>query len=163
MGKGQGRTVPRARLSAPRLPTGMVPRDRVLGLLTGQPPIGADITLVCAPAGYGKTTLLASAADWYRSGGRCVAWITCDALDDPGTFWATVLAALEHAVGPDGGAFAGLGSLQAPRSAGDRLFLSGLRAEPVAGARPGDCQVRPRLPPSASWGSRAPACRGPGA
>jgi LuxR family maltose regulon positive regulatory protein len=40
--------------------------------------------LVCAPAGFGKTALL---ADWARGGGRPVAWLGLDAGDsDPARF-----------------------------------------------------------------------------
>jgi LuxR family maltose regulon positive regulatory protein len=47
---------------------------------------------VCAPAGSGKTALL---ADWAR-GGRPVAWLGLDGGDsDPARFWRYVVAALE--------------------------------------------------------------------
>jgi LuxR family maltose regulon positive regulatory protein len=50
--------------------------------------------LVCAPAGYGKTVLL---ADWARQGGRRVAWLSLDAGDnDPTRFWRHLLAALDQ-------------------------------------------------------------------
>ena len=43
------------------------------------------LVLVCAPAGYGKTVLL---ADWSRRGPRPVAWLSLDAGDnDPARFW----------------------------------------------------------------------------
>ena len=51
--------------------------------------------LVCAPAGYGKTVLL---ADWARRGSRPVAWLSLDAGDnDPARFWRHALAALDQA------------------------------------------------------------------
>jgi len=51
--------------------------------------------LVCAPAGFGKTTLL---ADWLRSGGQPVAWLSLDAGDnDPARFWRHMVAALDRA------------------------------------------------------------------
>ncbi len=54
------------------------------------------LTLVSAPAGFGKTTLV---ADWF-SGDR-TAWLSLDQRDDdPERFWTYVLAALEG-VAPD--------------------------------------------------------------
>ena len=53
------------------------------------------LVLVCAPAGYGKTVLL---ADWARRGQQPVAWLSLDAGDnDPARFWRHVVAALERA------------------------------------------------------------------
>ncbi len=50
--------------------------------------------LVCAPAGYGKTVLL---ADWARHGQQPVAWLSLDAGDnDPARFWRHVVAALDQ-------------------------------------------------------------------
>ena len=49
------------------------------------------LTLVCAPAGFGKTALL---AHWARSGNRPVAWLSADTADnDPARFWRHVVAA----------------------------------------------------------------------
>jgi LuxR family maltose regulon positive regulatory protein len=51
--------------------------------------------LVCAPAGFGKTALL---ADWARGGGRPVAWLGLDSGDsDPARFWRYAVAALDRA------------------------------------------------------------------
>ena len=50
---------------------------------------------MCAPAGFGKTALL---ANWVRSGDRRVAWLSLDAADsDPVRFWRHVVAALDRA------------------------------------------------------------------
>jgi LuxR family maltose regulon positive regulatory protein len=50
------------------------------------------LTLVCAPAGFGKTTLL---AQWARGSNMPVAWLTLDETDnDPGRFWRYFVAAL---------------------------------------------------------------------
>jgi LuxR family maltose regulon positive regulatory protein len=49
--------------------------------------------LVCAPAGYGKTSLLAG---WARHCQRPVAWLSLDAGDnDPTRFWRHAVAALD--------------------------------------------------------------------
>jgi LuxR family maltose regulon positive regulatory protein len=54
-----------------------------------------ELTLVCTPAGFGKTTLL---ADWAARITRSVAWLSLDPDDsDPVRFWRYVVAALERA------------------------------------------------------------------
>jgi len=80
------------KLHVPRPPPGHVPRPRLLeavseGLARGR-------VLVCAPAGFGKTALL---AEWVQ-GGRCpLAWLCLDAGDsDPARFWRYVMAALDR-------------------------------------------------------------------
>ena len=57
--------------------------------------LARGLILVCAPAGYGKTVLL---ADWARRGGHPVAWLSLDAGDnDPARFWRHAVAALDRA------------------------------------------------------------------
>src|SRR5579859_2119794 len=81
------------KLHVPRPQPGFVPRQRLVealgeGLARGR-------VLVCAPAGFGKTALL---ADWARGDGRPVAWLSLDGGDsDPARFWRYVVAALEGA------------------------------------------------------------------
>jgi len=66
----------------------VVARPRLLG---GRP---ARLTLVSAPAGFGKTTLLAE-----RQRDRATAWVSLGAGDGhPATFWAYVVAALQRVV-----------------------------------------------------------------
>ncbi|NIO70725.1 MAG: LuxR family transcriptional regulator, partial [Anaerolineae bacterium] len=51
------------------------------------------LTLVSAPAGFGKTTLL---SEWVAGCGRPVAWVSLDKGDnDPMRFWAYFIAALQ--------------------------------------------------------------------
>ncbi|MGI5241629.1 LuxR C-terminal-related transcriptional regulator [Dactylosporangium sp. CA-139066] len=58
----------------------------------------AKLTLVSAPAGFGKTTLLSS---WLAGRDRPVAWVSLDEGDGrPEVFWAYVVAALQRVV-PD--------------------------------------------------------------
>src|SRR5690348_1297637 len=81
------------KLHVPGPQPGFVPRPRLVealgeGLARGR-------VLVCAPAGSGKTALLAG---WARGGGRPVAWLSLDAGDsDPARFWRYVVAALDGA------------------------------------------------------------------
>jgi len=100
------------KLHVPWPQPGFVPRRRLVealgeGLARGR-------VLVCAPAGFGKTVLL---ADWARGGGRPVAWLGLDGGDsDPARFWRYAVAALDRArpglaerVGPlPSGSFEGL-------------------------------------------------------
>lgn len=61
------------------------------------------LTLVSAPAGFGKTTLI---ADWFAAS-RATAWVSLDPRDDdPTRFWTYVIAALDAAA-PDLGTSAG--------------------------------------------------------
>src|SRR5215831_19339452 len=81
------------KLHVPRPQPGFVPRPRLVNAL------GEGLTrgrvLVCAPAGFGKTALL---ADWARGAGRPVAWLGLDAGDsDPARFWRYAVAALDRA------------------------------------------------------------------
>jgi LuxR family maltose regulon positive regulatory protein len=77
---------------------GQVSRPRLLARLDEG--LAQGLVLVCAPAGYGKTVVL---ADWARRGGQPVrggqvAWLSLDAGDnDPARFWRHVVAALDRA------------------------------------------------------------------
>jgi len=82
---------------------GFVPRPRLAGRL--EEGLARGLVLVCAPAGSGKTVLL---ADWARRGGRPVAWLSLDAADnDPAPFWRSAVAAV-------GRACPGIGELPGP-------------------------------------------------
>ena len=78
------------KLHIPRARHGLVPRPRLVDRLTEA--VAGELTVVCAPAGFGKTALL---ADWARRSGRPVAWLSLDTADnDPVRFWRHVAAAL---------------------------------------------------------------------
>jgi len=81
------------KLHIPRGRDGLVPRPRLVERLTGA--LAGELTVVCAPAGFGKTVVL---ADWARRSGRPVAWLSLDTGDnDPVRFWRHVAAALGSA------------------------------------------------------------------
>ena len=81
------------KLHVPSRRPGFVPRPRLVGRL--EEGLARGLILVCAPAGSGKTVLL---ADWARHGGRPVAWLSLDVGDnDPARFWRHVVAALGRA------------------------------------------------------------------
>ena len=63
----------------------------------------AKLTLVSAPAGFGKTTLLAEWLATRSTKGRAVAWLSLDQSDnDVSAFWSHLLAALEPAAAVEG-------------------------------------------------------------
>ena len=81
-----------AKLHVPGPRPGFVPRPRLAGRLDEG--LARGLVLVCAPAGYGKTTLLAG---WARHGRARVAWLSLDAGDnDPARFWRHAVAALDR-------------------------------------------------------------------
>jgi LuxR family maltose regulon positive regulatory protein len=98
-----------SKLAAPAPRAGLIPRADLLSLL--QAGLGAKLYLLEAPAGFGKTTLL---AQWQgAAGGGRVAWVSLDEGDnDPTRFWVYVVEAL-RTVEPDVGA-AALQALRRP-------------------------------------------------
>ena len=94
------------KLLLPRPRRGVVPRPRLAGLLARASE--APVTVVSAPAGFGKTTLLAgwmtSDRDSSPSSGS-VAWVSLDEADrTASSFWTYVLSALDRAVPGSGAA-----------------------------------------------------------
>lgn len=82
------------KLLLPRLRRDAVPRPRPAGVLARA--LDAPVTLVAAPAGFGKTTVLGA---WLRSTDRPVAWVSLDGRDRRATsFWSYVLTAVDRAV-----------------------------------------------------------------
>lgn len=80
------------KLYVPAPPPGFVSRARLVDRLNDG--LGRALILVCAPAGFGKTALL---ADWSQDSHRSVAWLSLDAGDnDPARFWRHVAAALDR-------------------------------------------------------------------
>jgi ATP/maltotriose-dependent transcriptional regulator MalT len=80
------------KLYLPHPQPGFVARPRLVDRL--EEALARGLVLVCAPAGSGKTVLL---ADWARVGRRPVAWLSLDEADnDPARFWRHVVAALDR-------------------------------------------------------------------
>jgi LuxR family maltose regulon positive regulatory protein len=91
----QGVLVLSGRLAPPRLPTVLVEREPLLSALDGA--LATPLTLLSAPAGFGKTTLLAA---WARRHEAQVAWLSLDELDNsPTRFWVALIAALQRCGG----------------------------------------------------------------
>src|SRR4051812_22240696 len=81
-----------SKLHPPTLPVGVVTRRTLLERLLG-PQDGALITVV-APAGYGKSTLL---AQWAERKGTRVGWISADDRDnDPAVLLTYLTVALDR-------------------------------------------------------------------
>jgi len=80
------------KLTPPPQRPGQVRRDRLNALLAAS---DRPLVVVCAPAGYGKTTVV---GHWLAQSGRPAAWLSLDDADDaPATFMAYLLAALQRA------------------------------------------------------------------
>lgn len=95
-------TLLQTKLNVPVLRRRLVERPRLLERLDRS--TGAAVTLVSAPAGFGKSTLVAS---WLSraagAGDRRVAWVSLEHADnEPAIFWSYVITALHKAV-PDVG------------------------------------------------------------
>jgi len=95
-----GPAVLATKLHAPRRRAG-VERSRLRNRPGGRRGPLPALVLVSAPAGFGKTTLV---ADWFvdlAAAGWRTAWLSLDAADDdPAAFWTGVVAAL-HTVSPE--------------------------------------------------------------
>ena len=82
-----------AKLHMPASRPDFVPRPRLMARLDEG--LARGLILVCGPAGYGKTVLL---ADWAGRGGHLAGWLSLDAGDnDPARFWRHAVAALDRA------------------------------------------------------------------
>jgi len=85
------------KVHVPRPRASQVERTRLIDRL-GQS-TESRLTLISAPAGFGKSTLL---AEWLASSqdrGQLAAWLSIDQADnDPATFWTYLIAALRTAV-----------------------------------------------------------------
>ena len=79
------------KLYVPRPRSRVVERARLTSLLDAAD--AQKLTLVTAPAGFGKTTLV---AEWLASRADGAAWVSLDSSEnDPRLFWAYVIRALQ--------------------------------------------------------------------
>jgi LuxR family transcriptional regulator, maltose regulon positive regulatory protein len=102
------------KLHAPKTRTNLVARPRLREALGWNE--GCKLTLVSAPAGFGKTTLLAEWTEDWSAQGRSVAWVSLDESDnDPSRFLSYLVGALQAAEGGIGeGVVASLRSPEIP-------------------------------------------------
>ena len=91
----------------------VVLRPRLVARLNEGLPAGHKLTLISAPAGFGKTTLV---SEWVAGCGQPAAWLSLDAGDnDPARFLAYFVAALQTiSAGIGAGVLAALESPQPP-------------------------------------------------
>jgi LuxR family maltose regulon positive regulatory protein len=122
-----------SKMRVPARRRGQVARPRLVDRLdrAGE----SSLTLVSAPAGFGKTTLLTEwLARWLAAApaaARAAAWLSVDTRDnDPAVFWSYVVATLDAAVPGVGGRAGALLRDQAPTEAVVDTLLSDLSAAP---------------------------------
>ena len=114
------------KLHVPKVRRGLVARPR----LTERLSVGVEtkLTLVSAPAGFGKTTLLAEWLAGAPADRQATAWLSLDEADnEPGVFWTYLICAL-RTVAPGVGATA-LASLEGPQPSPTDLVLATLLNE----------------------------------
>jgi LuxR family maltose regulon positive regulatory protein len=115
------------KLRAPVPRRGVVARPRLAARIAG--PESPPLTVVCAAAGFGKTTLVAECL----GADPATAWLSLDPRDDdPQAFWTYVVAAVE-AVRPGAGAGA-RSVLESSRPSSDAVVASLLNDLDAAGA-----------------------------
>src|SRR5574341_1840802 len=103
----------------------LVPRPRLIERLSEGLRRTPGVTLISAPAGCGKTTLV---SEWVASGERMVAWLSLDEGDnDPARFLAYLVAALQTIAANIGAGV--LGVLQAPQPPPAESILTALLNE----------------------------------
>src|SRR5215218_10311322 len=79
------------KLYPPRLRASLVVRPKLISLLDNDP--DHRLTLICAPAGYGKSTLT---AQWLAKAAVPSTWVSLEANDNkPQTFFSLIVAALQ--------------------------------------------------------------------
>jgi LuxR family maltose regulon positive regulatory protein len=83
----------KTKLFIPPTRADLISRPRLIDRLESGLQAGHILTLIAAPAGFGKTTAVAC---WIRSSGRPTAWIALEEEDnDPALFWSYFLSALQ--------------------------------------------------------------------
>ncbi len=103
----------------------VVLRPRLIERLNEGLPSGRKLTLISAPAGFGKTTLV---SEWVAGCERPVAWLSLDEGDnDPTRFLAYLVAALQTLAANIGEGV--LGVLQAPQPPPTEAILTALLNE----------------------------------
>ncbi len=109
------------KLFIPPMPPRTVRRNELLDLLESGLSLEKRLVLVCAPAGYGKTTLI---CDWLRDMPN-ICWYSLEESDNEvGLFLSYLIAALQKAFPEIGEQAQGL--LQAPQPPAPQVVLSSL-------------------------------------
>ena len=101
---GSPRSLLQTKLYLPRIGSDVIPRARLIKRLNAA--LEGKSTLVCAPAGFGKTTLV---GEWVQTIERPTAWLSLDERDNELAVFVSALLAALHTVFPAG--FGATGSL----------------------------------------------------
>ena len=111
----RGWFIPHARLMPPPLPSHLVRRPALRDKLI-RDVSSTGVTLLCAPAGYGKTVLL---SDWIEATGRAdKAWVSLDCDDNADRMLVAIVGAVrECAVVPPASGLAALRTAESPDTA----------------------------------------------
>src|SRR3712207_3260411 len=117
------RTLLATKLFVPPARAHLVPRPRLLDRL--QRGLQGKLTLISAPAGFGKTTLL---SEWIAGRPRPAAWLSLDARDSDPTRFLTYLVAALQTIGPTLGAGV-MGVLHGPQPPPPEVILTALLNE----------------------------------
>ena len=84
----------RTKLYIPAPRPELVTRQRLIEQLNAGPRLGRKLTLISAPTGFGKTTLL---SEWVATCGWPIAWISLDEGDNDFAYFMThFIAALQR-------------------------------------------------------------------
>src|SRR5207248_5746408 len=111
------------KLYIPPPPPTVVPRPRLIARLNEG--LHRKLTLIAAPAGFGKTTLVSA---WVAGCGRPVAWLSLDAGDnDPARFLTYLVVALRTIAPTIGDGV--LGVLESPQPPPTEALLTALLNE----------------------------------
>ena len=109
------------KLYVPKRRRELVPRPRLIERLSRA--TESKLTLISAPAGFGKTTLLTDWVASVRPEVASIAWLSLDQSDNhPSVFWTYLIAALQK-VAPGAGANANA-LLQSPQPAPIETMLT---------------------------------------
>ncbi len=113
------------KLYIPTLPSKVVTRPRLIKQLTDGLTTGRKLTLISAPAGFGKSTLI---SEWIMSCGRPTAWLSLDENDNnPARFLIYLIGAL-RTISPNLGAEI-LDALQSPQAPPTESIVTALLNE----------------------------------
>src|SRR5512138_2412822 len=116
------------KLYIPPLPLKVVSRPRLIKQLSDGLSQGQRLSLISAPAGFGKSTLV---TEWIASCGRPATWLSLDeSYNDPGRFLIYAVTAL-RAISPNLGAEI-LDALQSPQAPPIEAILTALLNEIAA-------------------------------